>query len=53
MQQKETIFDEEMFVDADTLEGVDVESGKQLAAWCASSIPFSNRLMTLNSTSKH
>ena len=31
MQQKETIFDEEMFADADTLEGVDVESGKQLA----------------------
>ena len=31
MQQKETIFDEEMFADADTLEGVEAESGKQLA----------------------
>ena len=31
MQQKETIFDEEMFVDADTLEDVDADGGKKLS----------------------
>tara|TARA_R100000315_G_C5226550_1_gene137569 strand:- start:34 stop:609 length:576 start_codon:yes stop_codon:yes gene_type:complete len=31
MQQKETIFDEEMFVDADTLNDVDADGGKKLS----------------------
>ena len=31
MQQSETIFDEEMFADADTLSGVDADGGKQLS----------------------
>ena len=31
MQQSETIFDEQMFADADTLSGVDADGGKQLS----------------------
>ena len=31
MQQKETIFDEEMFADADTLNDVDADGGKKLS----------------------
>ena len=33
MQQKETIFDEEMFADADTLNDVDADGGKKLSGF--------------------
>jgi hypothetical protein len=52
MQQSETIFDEEMFADADTLSGVDADGGKQLSGLVRRLNRNKNKLTRLKSISK-